>query len=157
MKQFRFTLRSILKLREDREEEAERHYGRMLHSLEVAKQQVAQAKNELEACWLGTLSATTAGCQVWQLDHNRLYANDLRQKIARLEIRRNEAAAASQAALRALQVARQKREILEKLRDRRKQEHLTATAHSLQNQLDDRVSATFGRPTALTHQASSYP
>lgn len=157
MKQFRFTLRSILKLREDREEEAERHYGRTLHSLEVAKQQVAQANSALDTCWQGTLSAAAAGCQAWHLDHNRLYAHDLRQKIVQLEIRQNEAAAAAQAALGALQMARQKREILEKLQDRRKQDYLTATARSLQNQLDDRVSATFGRPTALTHQASSYP
>ncbi len=156
MKRFRFELQSILKLREDREEEAERRYGRALHQLEIARQRVEQAQAELHLCWQGVNNAATGGCQAWRLEHVRLYAHGLKERLEQLEIQRREAATHVQQALSAWQIARQKREILAKLRDRRHREYAAEGNRAEQKQIDDRVSATFGRSALFATPATQF-
>jgi len=156
MKAFRFTLQSILKLYEDREKDAERHHARVLRTLETARQRVEKAQAELHLCWQGVRNATSDGCQAWRLEHVRLYAQGLKERVEQLENQRREAAAQVATALRALLAARQKRETLDKLRDRRVLEYQAAGARAEQKQIDELVTATFGRPTFCDPSAPKF-
>lgn len=146
MKEFRFTLQSILKLYEDREESAQRQYARTLAELEAARKLVEAAQGELHLCRQGVLNATTSGCQAWRVEQVRLYAQVLLERLDKLEIQRRDVAVRVQNALRALLALRQKRETLDKLRGRRSEEYNAAVLRADQKQIDELIGATYGRP-----------
>jgi flagellar export protein FliJ len=156
MKQFRFSLQSILKLYQDREQDAERQYAATLRSLEVARQRAEQAQAELHLCWQGVINASSGGCQAWRLEQVRLYAQGLKEHLDQLELQRRAAAATVQTALRSLLAARQKRETLQKLRDRRHLEYSAAGVRADQKQTDELVSATFGQASFLDTSTSQF-
>jgi len=148
MKQFRFTLESVLKFRAEMEEKAERAYAHALKVLEAANERVAAEQANLQECWRKSREAVANGAQVWSLEHSRSYAVTLQERIVRLERDRAAAARASEEALRVLLHARQQREILEKLRDKRKILYFSEVQHNDQRQIDDRSSAVYSQQVA---------
>lgn len=145
MKRFKFTLDAILKLRAAQEESAQMEYGAALRGLAAAAAKLRATMDELQACWQDLRAGALAGCPAWRLEQVRGYAATLEQRKAQLVMARKRAEEAVEGARSRLKAARQKREILERLRDRRRSLHQAEVSREEQKQADDRVAAAFGR------------
>jgi len=120
---FKFRLEALLRVRKALEEEAKRHMARMLAALEEAKAQVADLKASHLAAML---SRQTAPHQVidldrWKMTERFLFVVEQRIQLAEGTVRLAESRVA--AARQALVKAHQNHLILQRLKERRQEQH----------------------------------
>jgi flagellar FliJ protein len=150
MKPFRFRLQALVPLRKRAEEEALQAYARALQ----ARGRAAEAFQAAQVVF------DTARSDLQSRAENGLAASELRQLsefTALLAVRRNkrnaelaECASRAESALRKMLWARQRREVLDKLKRRRQAEHGRNAARTEQKIIDERAQ----RPAAASAGAS---
>jgi flagellar FliJ protein len=145
MKAFRFSLQSVLKLRQEQEQAAERALATVRRMLVEADKLCEDAQRELRQTWVHSRNVMCGGAAVCQFEQARRYAASVQENIKALEVKRRQAAESVEKAWARLRTARQKREILEKVRGRRLKLHRLMENAWEQRETDDRSTAAYAR------------
>ena len=137
MKRFRFSLQAVHTLRQRQEQVALEAYSRALRARQLARDRLQAVERELELAW-----AARRACQSQPAPAARLRAAN--EFCAFLDDQRLAAAShlrtaqqAVDAAWKKLVLARQRREAVEKYRQRQWREHQAATQRAEQKWLDE--------------------
>lgn len=136
MKRFHFSLQSVLSLREQLEQEAERRYAAALAAHEAVLEQIRQLQREFEATWEQQRANYHAGVPVWRAEQLHAYAVLLEERKRQLEAERQKATQAMEKARQQMVQATQQREILDKYRERRRKAYDYAAAQAEQKEMD---------------------
>jgi len=142
MKAFRFSLQAILTLREEREQEAQRHYARQLRAVEAVLAQLATLSRQLLA--LGAerqtrLQSALPADELARFDHYRARLEERRVRLVQdLALAQRAADQAQAAVLKATQ----DRQALEKHRQKLHRAYDYALARDEQKLLDDLAGRT---------------
>lgn len=148
MKSFRFSLESVLQLRKEQEDAAERALSGARQTLAAAEKLCDTARGALRDCWTHSRDIMQGGAPVIQFEQARRYAASLQERMKALEVKRKQAAEAVDKALARLRTARQKREMLGKLRERRLQAYRASENAWEQREADERSTAAYARDCA---------
>lgn len=137
MKAFRFQLEAILKLREQAEQAAQQQCAKANAAVERAQARLQAADATLAAAHDLHREQLATGVQANQLLQLRAYITNLCESRIRLAREVAEAQAQLATATRQMIVATQRREVLERLRERKRREHEHHVAVFEQKMLDD--------------------
>lgn len=134
---FRFSLDTLLRLRLSLERKEELILQRINMALMQTRQELEQLRQERQAAWgeahlrlSGAVPASELHFELARDQAAQTRVDQLRQRIAQLE-------AARQEQQRAYQKARQEREILENLRDRKREQFDMELNRAEQQRIDD--------------------
>lgn len=137
MKAFRFPLQAILTLRQQREQEAQRHYARKLQAVETAQRNLAATRRELQHLAEEHQLRLRQGAQSHDLRRLDLYRHVLNDRLTRLQQELATARKAAERAWLALVQATQNRQALDQYRHKLRRAYDYALARSEQRLLDD--------------------
>ncbi len=146
MKAFRFSLQAILTLREEREQEAQRHYARMLRAVEAVQAELATVGQHLAALAAEQQARLRTGLPANELERLGNYRVVLEERRVRLQQDLARAQQAADLAQGALVKATQARQALEKYRAKLHRAYDYTLARDEQKLLDDLA----GRTSTLT-------
>jgi len=146
MKAFRFSLQTILILREEAEHEAQRHYCRMLGEVEAVKTGLAGVKRQmaaLAAAQQAKLAVALPACELQQLGNFRVVLEERRNQLQQNLVR---AQSAAELARGKHLKSRQDRQAIENYRQKLRRAYDQKAARDEQKVVDDLA----GRATTLT-------
>ena len=144
MKAFRFRLQSVLSLREEKEQTAQREVARALHGVAVIETALAGVAKELAGLGNDLLGRLQAGMPARALAELGAYREVLSERRARLRRDLAQAQETVRQARVVLLQASQERQALDTYRDKRRRAHDLEAAREEQKTLDElagRVSA----------------
>lgn len=147
MKAFRFRLQSILTLREEEEEEAQRVYARGLRAVERLEEDIAAVHRDFLAAGTPSGSGPGGGVPAEELQRLARYRMVLQLRLEALALELQRARETAETARLALLAASQKRQALDKYRDRLRRTHDGQQARLERILLDDLSGRS---PTLLT-------
>jgi flagellar export protein FliJ len=145
MKAFRFSLQSLLTLREEREQAAQQHYARMLRALAGVDAALATVEQHLAALAGEQHARLQVGLPANELERLGHYRLALEERQLRLQQERTHAQSAAELARTALLQATQARQALENYRQKLHRAYAYSVARAEQQRLDDLA----GRPGSL--------
>ena len=146
MKAFRFSLHAILTLREEKEQEAQRHYAKTLRVVEAVQAELDAVCRHLLELAAEQQARLQTGLPANELERLGNYRLLLQERRARLQADLARAQQAAEVARLALLKATQDRQALENYRDKLHRAYNLTLARDEQKLLDDLA----GRPGALT-------
>jgi flagellar FliJ protein len=134
---FRFTLEAVLKLRLSFERLERNRLLLISAALARVREALASLARDFDALETGTLAKLAAGITSAELEVDRRIQQSFRERRAALQKREAELAAKLALQQRAYQNAKNRREILEELRDRRLAQYRAEQLRREQQQLDE--------------------
>lgn len=137
MKAFRFSLQAILTLREEREQEAQRHYARMLRAVQAVNAELAAVDRQLTALAAEQQARLGTGLMANELERLGNYRVVLEERLGILQRDLARAQQASDLAKDALIKATQSRQALENYRQKLHRAYDYTLAREEQKLLDD--------------------
>jgi flagellar export protein FliJ len=140
MKDFRFSLQAVLSLREESEKDAQRRYAAALAESDKALARLHAARAEVQSCWALWRNAASGCAFAADLERARMYCVLLDERQKRLEKEWKAAQLAAEQASRQLLVATQKKQVIEKLRTRKRMAHQAQVTRMEQKQQDELAS-----------------
>jgi flagellar FliJ protein len=153
MKAFRFSLQAILTLREEREQEAQRHYARRLRAAEAVDAELATVGRHLTALATEQQARLQTGLAASELERLGQYRSVLEERRVRLQQDLARARQAAELARGALVQATQARQALDNYRQKLHRLYDQTLARDEQKLLDELA----GRRAALAGAWRSAP
>lgn len=142
MKAFRFSLHAILTLREEKEQEAQRHYAKTLRVVEAVQAELDAVGRQLLALVAEQQARLKTGLPANELERLGNYRLVLQERRARLQADLARAQQAAELARLALVKATQGRQALENYRDKLHRAYDLTLARDEQKLLDDLAGRT---------------
>ena len=148
MKAFRFSLQAILTLREEREQEAQRLYARLLRAVEAVNAELAAVGRLFMSLATEQQARLRTGLPADELERFGQYRVVLHERQVRLQAELARAQQAAEAARGALVKATQDRQALEQYRQKLRRIFEYGLARDEQKLLDDLAGRTAARAAA---------
>ena len=140
MKPFRFPLKRVLDIRSDEEGQAQELYARAVRLVEQFNERRRQVENSLEANLEECRSECSGPTKSGRVVQLRTMLEVLREKLKAMEPEAAELKVVLDEKWQELVIARQKREAMDKLQDRKKEAHEREMAREEQLGLDEMIS-----------------
>lgn len=137
MKRFRFSLERVLRLRSQETEQAKRALGAAIAAEEAARQVAEAARFALVQSTAGVHARERAGLTPFEFGSLRLHIVALQRRLEAAEAELTGAQALTRQRRQELMVARKKERALEKLRERRLEQHTLESLREEQKELDE--------------------
>ena len=137
MKAFRFTLQSILALRERAEQEAQQHCAAAQSAHDKALDMVRQAEGQLQSSWNLVNSTSMRGAPAAELLRLNAWSAAAQQELRRTEAQAESTGASLEKSRSQLKQAIQKRQVLDNLKAKRRADHQQEFLRAEQKQLDE--------------------
>jgi flagellar export protein FliJ len=137
MKAFRFPLKSLRVLREQKERTMQKRYVEALRASDAAAARLDAGRHELATAWMALCEEVAEGATVGQLHQTRAWCGELERRCDQLEAALKSAQQATHAAWREMVLATREREALDKLRDKCRRAFDRGVQRDEQKQLDE--------------------
>jgi flagellar export protein FliJ len=137
MKPFRFPLKSLRVLREQKERTMQKRYVEALRASDAAAAKLDAATHELAAAWTLLCEQVAEGATVGQLHQTRAWCGELERRCDQLSAALKSAQRATQDAWREMALASRDREALDRLRAKCRRAFDREVQRDEQKQLDE--------------------
>jgi flagellar export protein FliJ len=137
MKPFRFPLKSLRVLREQKERTMQKRYVEALRASDAAAAKLDAGRHELAAAWTALCEEITEGATVGQLHQTRSWCGELERRCDQLDAALKSAQQATHAAWHDMVLASRDREALDKLREKCRRTFDRGVQRDEQKQLDE--------------------
>jgi len=137
MKPFRFPLKSLRVLREQKERTMQKRYVAALQASDEAAAKLDAGTHELAAAWAALCEEVAEGVVVGQLHQTRAWCGELERRCEQLQAALKSAQRATQDAWRDMTLATRDREAVDKLRTKCRRAHDRGVQRDEQKQLDE--------------------
>jgi flagellar FliJ protein len=149
MKRFKFSLESLLVLRQREEQAALEEYSRALLERDRAMSRVAAAETELAQTWSALRNEMADGCPAAKIAYARSYCREVEETKTQCERALQQAELKLNQANRKMVLALQSREAVEKFRDRQREGYDREMRREEQKLIDDLVSSRLAQSLAM--------
>ena len=137
MKPYRFPLKSLRVLREQKERIAQKRYVEALRASEAAAARLDASSHELAAAWTTLCEMVAEGVTVARLHQTRSWCGELERRCEQLTAALKSAQKMAHEAWREMVLATRDREALDKLRDKSRRAYDREVQRDEQKQLDE--------------------
>ena len=137
MKPFRFPLKSLRVLREQKERAMQKRYVEALRACDEAAARLDAGSHELAGAWTALCEEVTEGATVGRLCQTRAWCGTLEQRCEQLAAALKLAQQATHDASRDMMLATRDREVLDRLRDKHRRIFDRGVQRDEQKQLDE--------------------
>ncbi len=137
MKPFRFPLKSLRVLREQKERTMQKRYVEALRASDAAAARLDAARHELAAAWTALCEEVAEGATVGQLHRTRSWCGELERRCEKLDAALKAAQRLAHEAWREMALATRDREAVDKLRDKCRRAFDREVQRDEQKQLDE--------------------
>lgn len=137
MKPFRFPLKSLRVLREQKERTAQKRYVEALRASDAVAAKLDAGAHELAAAWTTLCEEVAEGVTVAKLHQTRAWCSELERRCEQLAEALKLAQRAAQDAWREMALATRDREALDKLREKCRRVYDREVQRDEQKQLDE--------------------
>ena len=137
MKPFRFPLKSLRVLREQKERTMQKRYVEALRASDAAAARLDAGRHELAAAWTALCEEVAEGATVGQLHQTRAWCGELERRCDQLEAALKSALQATHVAWREMSLATRDREAVDRLRAKCRRAYDRGLQRDEQKQLDE--------------------